>query len=314
MSQSAGKLVNFRHEALLYAGRDDFVAQALPFIEAGIESGQPVLVAVTEANADALKRCFSGSDAELEFIEMERLGRNPARIIPAWREFVDRHGGSARGLRGIGEPIWAGRSEAELAECRHHEQLLNIAFADAHGFWLLCPYDTETLDGDLIEAACCSHPHLAQGGSTRSSDRFTLPVEVEQPLAEPLPPAPIEARELRFDADRLCDLRRVVDSAAGAAGLSAIRAADLVVAVNELASNSVRHAGGHGRLRIWQDVTAVACEVADDGRIESALLGRTRPDHALTGGRGLWLVNQLCDLVQVRRTATGNLVRIYMER
>ena len=49
-------------------------------------------------------------------------------------------------LRGIGEPIWAARTPAEMAECHRHEGLLNVAFADSPGFWLLCPYDTTTLD------------------------------------------------------------------------------------------------------------------------------------------------------------------------
>ena len=32
------------------------------------------------------------------------------------------------------------------------------------------------------------------------------------------------------------------------------------------------------------------------------------------GGRGLWLANQLCDLVQVRTFELGNVVRIHMAR
>jgi MEDS: MEthanogen/methylotroph, DcmR Sensory domain len=44
-------------------------------------------------------------------------------------------------LRGIGEPLFATRSADELVECQRHEALLNLAFQDAPGFWLLCPYD-----------------------------------------------------------------------------------------------------------------------------------------------------------------------------
>ena len=46
----------------------------------------------------------------VQFADMHQIGRNPARNIPAWRDFVDRNVAAGRGVRGIGEPIWAGRS------------------------------------------------------------------------------------------------------------------------------------------------------------------------------------------------------------
>jgi len=74
---------------------------------------------------------------------MRVLERNPARIIPAWRRFLDRQGGDRRSVRGIGEPIWSGREEQELTECQRHESLLNVAFDHGQAWRLLCPYDLE---------------------------------------------------------------------------------------------------------------------------------------------------------------------------
>src|SRR6202035_2440264 len=79
------------------------------------------------------------------FADMAGVGANPARIIPAWREFVDAHASSAKRLRGIGEPVWAERDATTLVECQRHEQLLNLAFEQGRPWWLLCPYDTSTL-------------------------------------------------------------------------------------------------------------------------------------------------------------------------
>ena len=76
------------------------------------------------------------------YADMSELGQNPARIIPAWRDFVDAGDGQASPRRGIGEPIWVGRSDVELIECQRHESLLNVAFDEAPTWWLLCPYDT----------------------------------------------------------------------------------------------------------------------------------------------------------------------------
>jgi anti-sigma regulatory factor (Ser/Thr protein kinase) len=97
-----------------------------------------------------------------------------------------------------------------------------------------------------------------------------------------------------------------------AAGLDEARTDDFVLAAHEVASNSVRHAGGSGTVRIWHDDHAVVCDVADTGRIHEPLLGRQRPIDDRVGGRGVWMANQLCDLVQIRTFADGNVVRLHM--
>src|SRR2546421_585138 len=77
----------------------------------------------------------------VEFADMAKVGRNPARIIPVWRQFVSERAAGGGRIRGIGEPVWAGRGPSELAEAQRHEALLNLAFAGTPGMWLLCPYD-----------------------------------------------------------------------------------------------------------------------------------------------------------------------------
>ena len=81
----------------------------------------------------ALRDELGDRATEVRFADMLDVGANPARIIPAWRAFVDEHGGEGRPVRGIGEPIWAGRSADEMTECERHEALLNLAFVDAPG-------------------------------------------------------------------------------------------------------------------------------------------------------------------------------------
>jgi anti-sigma regulatory factor (Ser/Thr protein kinase) len=85
-----------------------------------------------------------------------------------------------------------------------------------------------------------------------------------------------------------------------------------VLAVNEVATNSIRHGGGVGAARVWRADGAIVCEIADAGRIEDPLVGRRRPDAGTIGGRGLWIANQLCELVQMRTFAAGTVVRLHM--
>ena len=82
--------------------------------------------------------------------------------------------------------------------------------------------------------------------------------------------------------------------------------------MDEVATNSVRYGGGSGTLRVWIDGDSVVCEIADAGRIVDPLVGRRRPAADALGGRGLWLVHQLCDLVQIRSDGDGSAVRMRM--
>ena len=108
----------------------------------------------------------------MRFRDMTRMGHNPARIIPAWRAFVDEHAAGGRPIRGIGEPIWSARRPAELAECQLHEALLNVAVDPDTPLWLLCPYDVDTLPDAVIEEAHRSHPVIVEAASQRGSAAY----------------------------------------------------------------------------------------------------------------------------------------------
>jgi anti-sigma regulatory factor (Ser/Thr protein kinase) len=97
------------------------------------------------------------------------------------------------------------------------------------------------------------------------------------------------------------------------AGLPDRRVRDLVIAVAELAANTLVHTSNPGTLGIWATTNEVICQVQDSGRIEDPLTGRLRPDPADGGGgRGLWVANQLCDLVEIRTGRNGTRVRLHM--
>lgn len=302
----------FSHQALLYDDADEFLAGTVPFVCEGLRREEAVLVAVTRPRRRALEGEL-GAEADLvQFVEMESLGANPGRIIPAWRRFVARHVAHDRPGRGIGEPVWPGRGPAELAECRRHEMLLNLAFAHSPAWQLLCPYDARGLDEDTLEGACHTHPHFACGHGLLPSADYLGPGEAPDPLTGELPelgtPAVVETS---FDAGRLATVRAIVASQAAEAGLRPPRSGDLVLAVDEMASNSVCHGGGMGRLRIWREPDRLVCEVRDFGRVADPLVGRREPLPRQPGGRGLWIVNQVCDLVQLR-SGPPTVVRVQM--
>ena len=109
----------------------------------------------------------------------------------------------------------------------------------------------------------------------------------------------------------VADVRRLVGEHDAAAGLRPDRIADLVLAVAEVMANSIRYGGGQGILRTWRPEDALVVEIADAGHITDPLVGRRPPSEQAEGGHGLWLANQLCDLVQVRSSPAGTAVRLH---
>lgn len=303
----------FRHEALLYAGEDEFVTETASFLRAGVEAREPALVVVSARKIDRLREALGRDADDVAFADMADVGANPARIIPAWHRFVAEHAPAGARVRGIGEPIYPSRAPEELVEAQRHEALLNLAFADARAFWLVCPYDTTALDPAVIDEAFRTHPHVTGGGVDGVSEEFRGLDEIAGPFRAPLPAPPASAATISFatEAD-LARLRRFVVEQLTQRGMTTERRGDLTIVVNEIASNSLRHGGGDGELAIWTDDGRVVCEIRDGGTFADPLADRRPPSDDQPGGRGLWLANQLCDLVQVRSLETGTVVRLHL--
>jgi anti-sigma regulatory factor (Ser/Thr protein kinase) len=255
-----------------------------------------------------------GADAEhVQFADMALVGRNPALIIQAWKDFAREHGATGRSLRGIGEPISPARDPAALVECQIHESLLNLAFHDQPNFWLVCPYDTVSLPASVIEVAAHDHPFVCDHVGTRSAGAPGERV-LTTGLTHPLPPPPDSADEMRFEIETITGLRRFVSTRAQAAGIDTYRVAELAVAASEIATNAIVHGHGGGRARVWTDDHDLVCEIRGPGHIDDPLVGRLRPTPGEPHGYGIWLANQFCDLVQIRSGAGGTTVRLRIAR
>jgi anti-sigma regulatory factor (Ser/Thr protein kinase) len=279
-------------------------------IEEAVEAEAPVMVAVSRERIVRLREALGAAAERVAFVDMRELGGNPARIIPAWREFLRERALPEAGALGIGEPIWAGRTSEEIDECVRHEALLNLAFAGGLAWRLLCPYDLDGLEDHVIEAARRCHPLVAMAGASAVNPAFGPREELPRPFDGHLEEIPERAQEMHFDEAGLPAVRHAVTAWAGPK-LGDEATEELVLAVDEVATNSIRYGGGSGTLRMWSNDDRMLCEVADRGEMEDPLLGRVNPGPDAMGGRGLWIVNRLCDLVQIRSSAAGSQVRMH---
>jgi anti-sigma regulatory factor (Ser/Thr protein kinase) len=129
--------------------------------------------------------------------------------------------------------------------------------------------------------------------------------------ASPLPAPAHDPMSYTYTTD-LAAIRAVVHRYAIKAGLTEARAMDLVLAVSEVAANTVRHAKSPGSLQIWYDTKEIVCQIQDEGIITDPLAGRRRPSLDARGGHGLWIVNEVCDQVEILSDETGTTIRMHM--
>lgn len=299
----------FRHEALLYSDSDDFLTEVADFVTDGLVRGEPAVIAVSRDKIQALGAAL-GDEKGVCFVDMDEAGRNPACLIPAYHDFIAAEGAN-RPCRGVGEPIGPARRGPELVECEIHESLCNLAFTKT-SWWVLCPYDTATLDQAVIDEACRNHPVLLEKGKRRTSPAYRARTPTG-PLGQPLPEPPEQARRIELLASSLRDLPEHLSDQWSAVGLDPDRVSDLLLAVDEIVAGSIDDiTAGGGTLAIWVEGSSAITDVRHRGRLTDPLVGRHPPTREGGRGRGLGRANQLCDLVQVRSDPSGTTVRLHM--
>ena len=307
MSTAAILAPQLEHAAVFYRSTDEYLDAVLGFVAGGLERADPVFVAVPGPKVGLLREHLGGQAGRVSFADMTEMGANPAWIIPRVAAFADAHRG--RAIRYVGEPIWETRTAAELCEATRHEALINLAFAGT-ATSILCPYDRARLAPGVIAGAERTHPVLIAGGRRGPAAATPRPGVFPAGCDQPLPSPPGRAAALAY-RDDLAHVRAFAAAQARRAGLPADRVRDLVIAVSELAANTWRHTDAGGTLHIWAADGEVLGQVHDSGHISDPLAGRRRPALDGAGGHGLWVVNQLCDLVELRTGSTGTTIRLH---
>ena len=295
------------HHALFYPGQREFLACIARFAHDGRARSEPVFIAVPGGKGRLVGELLGQDSRPVAYADMAETGRNPARIIPAVRSFIDQHPGQR--IRFVEEPVWPGRSAEERYEVARHEALINFAFAGMAAT-ILCLYAADGLADSVAGTVRHTHPEILTDGRQQASPGYAGADGMARAFERPLPGPPATAEVISYRGD-LRPMRRLVENHAGRNGLSEDRTANLVLAASELAANTLRHTSGGGTLRVWHTRLEILCQVEDEGWITDPLAGRRRRPAA-EPGHGLWLVNQVCDLVELRSGQAGTTVRLHM--
>jgi anti-sigma regulatory factor (Ser/Thr protein kinase) len=147
-------------------------------------------------------------------------------------------------------------------------------------------------------------------GPARDHDVRTAPQTEPGNAAVGARAEPPSLLDRTFGRDDITVVRHEVGAALRRAGLAGDRLQGFVLAVNEVITNVVLHAGGHGRIVLWLTGGSAWCTVTDSGPgIPQQYLHQPEmPEAFEVGGRGIWLAYQLCDEVSVATGPIGTTV------
>ncbi|MCZ2860422.1 sensor histidine kinase [Blastococcus sp. VKM Ac-2987] len=292
----------FPHDALLYDSPDQLVAAGAPFLRAGLDAGEAAVVMTGPASTAALREALD-DDPRLQLLDRAELYRmrTPAAITTLRRLAEKQTADGARRVRVVGE-IDFGRTEREWLEWERYESVINEALTGWE-LWGLCAFDTRRLPEPVLESAVRTHPTLVTAAGRAANDGYTDPAEYLRAL--PVPDEPLERTAPRLAAADVADfigLRHAVAAELAGVPAPADVVEDFLLAVDEMASNAVRHGRPPVSLRLWTAPDRMVCTISDGGPGWDDPFAGYGPAHGADlsrGGMGLWLARQLCDHVDI---------------
>jgi anti-sigma regulatory factor (Ser/Thr protein kinase) len=307
----AGHRLRFVHEVLPYSSEDELLEAAVPFLRDGLRGGDRAMVVTGVTNLRLLQRALGPAAAAVEFVDALDWYTFPARTLAAYDRHINEQAEPGRRIRVLGEPPWAGRSALETTEWKRYESVINVALAPSAA-WVVCLYDTRSLDPSIVVDALRTHPRARARGGSRPSPGYVEPALFSAACdAGSLPEPPPSAIAVEFAASDLSAVRRLVAEQAISAGLEPARTHEVVLAVHEVASNAVVHGSGKGELRVWAAGRELLCQVSGSDPVKAPFPGHLAPRLDTERGRGLWLARQLCELLELRVTLGRSLIRLH---
>jgi anti-sigma regulatory factor (Ser/Thr protein kinase) len=315
------------HTAGFHGSGVHLLDQLMPLAAGALRRGEPVATAVAPATADTLvdrlgiglasgARDDTGNGAgHRRIVPLSRLdathGMSGQTVAARWalelRALTSAAGGPVTVLS-------EHMSALDGADGRFWTELdaaLNVALADLP-VRLTCFYPELPLHLEILDGARRNHPLLLADGQLHHNPAHCDPRTVLTDRPAPPPPllGPPDVR-MPFSAWQLHEVRSVVEQALLESGCGRERAEDVVLAVNEVATNAVEHGTPEAQLSLWTGGHGLLCEIDDGGTLHDPLPGLQAPHPAEPRGRGVWIARQLCDSLHVWADGRGTHVRMH---
>jgi len=299
------------HQAFLYDGAEQFAEAMAPLVRAGAARGDKVLVAAKGESTEALRAELGPAAAGIELHDtLEWHPRPVHRLMAVQRTIAQLRPGAS--LLALGEPVWSG-SEAQRREWARYESTINVALADAP-LRFICLYDRSELPEAILAHGRGTHPEVVDGAIACPCAAFESPERFVRELDAGGAAQPgRDHYDIGFSGDHHA-FRGLLAGLALECGMGADRAEELVLAANEVVTNSVLYGEPPIAARCWVADGDFVCEISDSGAgVADPFAGWTLPLAGAEGGWGLALARRICDALEVTSGEGGSSrVRLYV--
>jgi anti-sigma regulatory factor (Ser/Thr protein kinase) len=301
-----------RHAAVLYDSDDDLRGRVLPYLRAGIDNGEDVVVIVSEPAEQAVRAGLGNRAAGIRWALPGMSYGHLGRASEAMRAFLGRHRSAGTRTRLLTENDVnddPGRTAAYLRADAAANDLYG-----GFGFPWACLYDRRRHPAGVLAHAALVHPLLfGSGGQAAGNAAYVRPETYLAAHPGPLSPVPEPAAldtELA-DLSRLAGARHQVADAALVLGLGPEECRRAEVAAGEVIANAFKHGVVPCRIRVWNDPRAVFVRIDDQGEGAAVTTAGFRPPDPRRGsGAGLWVARQFSDIVQVGVGPAGTSIEL----
>jgi transcriptional regulator with XRE-family HTH domain len=166
------------HRVLPYGSDEEYLAAAIPLFQEGIERSESLLAVTTYTRIELLRDTLDDRSERVEFADSADWYRSPGTALNGYRRFLnERQEAGAAWIRILGEPVWAGRSDAEITVWTRYESFLNLSFASSPAT-IVCPYDTRSLPEEVVADGRRTHPEVVHGSETTVNHAYREPEDL----------------------------------------------------------------------------------------------------------------------------------------
>jgi len=314
----AGAGSAFSHDVLIHDSDDQLLDTVVPFLRVGFDAGESAVVCCTSPTTGLLQREL-GQDPRVAFLDYEATYSTPIGAIAAYQEIVDSYvAAGAQHVRVVGEATSKGCVDDRLDWARY-EAVANRAL-EHYPMSAVCTYDRRVLPPDVLAYGRLTHPMLVDGDRRTGNPDFVDPGDFLRRTGRHHP-EPEESGDPDLEVDplgTLDDLRMRIEACLLRTTHMTQEAADLLLAVNELATNAIRHGEPPVSIRLWVSSDRLVCTLTDHGPgVSDPFAGYIWPGahgRMPVRGMGLWVARRLCDRLDLVTTPTGFTVRLVIER
>jgi anti-sigma regulatory factor (Ser/Thr protein kinase) len=307
-TEPGGGTGGFAHMAVFYDSDEQLRELMLPYLEEGLRYHEKILLVVSEAAGRVLRGALGNAAKRLQWGSSELCYDRLGRIFGGFDDYLAQQRCAGVPARMIGE-FDSATSPERLRQYLRYESMANEVYAP-YGYPVVCLWDQRRYAPDVLADVRAVHPQLLDTGGAIDNAEYRMPIDYLTREQTPPPAAPKDPDlDVHLDsADDLSALRRRLRRWGGGV-VNDQDNDDIIIAVDEIATNALEHGHPPARVRGWTTLEALFVRVDDHGsdRIPTTT-GYRRPSTDARRGRGIWIARHLADVLTTHIGSTGTTV------